>query len=73
MFERTIASLEKSVSEFLAEAQRVEASGVWIAIGGILLFIVIRIVQGMFANTILEKRFSEWLSLIHISEPTRPY
>jgi glycine betaine/proline transport system permease protein len=62
MFERTIASLEKSVSEFLAEAQRVEASGVWIAIGGILLFIVIRIVQGMFANTILEKRFSEWLS-----------
>ena len=62
MFERTIASLEKSVSEFLAEAQRVEASGVWIAIGGILLFIAIRIVQGMFANTILEKRFSEWLS-----------
>ena len=62
MFERTISSLEKSVSEFLAEAQRVEASGVWIAIGGILLFIVIRIVQGMFANTILEKRFSEWLS-----------
>ena len=62
MFERTIASLEKSVSEFLAEAQRVEASGVWIAISGILLFIVIRIVQGMFANTILEKRFSEWLS-----------
>ena len=62
MFERTIASLEKSVSEFLAEAQRVEASGVWIAISGIFLFIVIRIVQGMFANTILEKRFSEWLS-----------
>ena len=62
MFERTIASLEKSVSEFLTEAQRVEASGVWIAISGILLFIVIRIVQGMFANTILEKRFSEWLS-----------
>ena len=62
MFERTIASLEKSVSEFLAEAQRVEASGVWIAIGGILLFIIIRIIQGMFANTVLEKRFSEWLS-----------
>ena len=62
MFERTINSLQKSVDEFLAEAQRIEASGFWIAIGGIILFLGIRIIQGMYANTILEKRFSEWLS-----------
>ena len=62
MFERTINSLQKSVDEFLAEAQRIEASGFWIAIGGIVLFLGIRIIQGMSANTILEKRFSEWLS-----------
>ena len=62
MFERTINSLQKSVDEFLAEAQRIEASGFWIAIGGIILFLGIRVVQGMYANTILEKRFSEWLS-----------
>ena len=62
MFERTINSLQKSVDEFLAEAQRIEASGFWIAIGGIILFVTIRIIQGMFANSILEKRFSEWLS-----------
>ena len=62
MFKRTIKSLEDSISDYLAEAQRVEASGFWIAIGGILLFIFIRIFQGMIANTILEKKFSEWLS-----------
>ena len=61
MFERTINSLQKSVDEFLAEAQRIEASGFWIAIGGIILFLGIRIIQGMYANAILEKRFSEWL------------
>ncbi len=62
MFERTINSLQSSVSEFLAEAQRIEASGLWIALGGIFLLIIIRIVQSIFANVILEKRFSEWLS-----------
>jgi len=62
MFERTIESLENSVSGFLEEAQRIEASGFWIAIGGIILFLVIRIIQSISANTILEKRYSEWLS-----------
>ena len=62
MFKRTIKSLEDSIGEYLVEAQRVEASGFWVAIGGIILFILIRILQGMAANTILEKKFSEWLS-----------
>jgi glycine betaine/proline transport system permease protein len=62
MFKRTIKSLEDSISEYAAEAARVEASGFYVAIGGILLFIIIRVAQGIFANTILEKKFSEWLS-----------
>ena len=62
MFQRTIKSLEDSIAGYVAEAQRIEASGIWIAISGIILFIVIRVIQSMSANTILEKRYSEWLS-----------
>ncbi|MBP39968.1 MAG: glycine/betaine ABC transporter [Chloroflexi bacterium] len=62
VFERTIKSLENSIAGYLQEAQRVEAMGLWIAIGGIILFIAIRVSQGILANSILERRFSEWLS-----------
>src|SRR6056300_398605 len=66
MFERTIKSLENSIEGYVLEAQRVEASGFWIAVGGIIILIV-RIVQAMFANSILEKKYSEWLSNKYIS------
>ncbi len=62
VFERTIKSLEDSIAGFLQEAQRVEALGLWIGIGGIFLFIFVRVLQGMLANSILEKKFSDWLS-----------
>jgi glycine betaine/proline transport system permease protein len=62
MFKRTIKSLEDSIEGYLQEAQAIEASGVWIAISGIILFLLIRFAQGILANSILEKRFSEWLS-----------
>ena len=62
MFERTIKSLENSIDGYIQEAQRIEASGLFIAISGIILFFTIRIIQAMVANTILEKRYSEWLS-----------
>ncbi|HJP08368.1 MAG TPA: hypothetical protein QF882_13040, partial [Arenicellales bacterium] len=54
VFERTIKSLENSIAGYLQEAQRVEAMGLWIAIGGIILFIAIRVSQGILANSILE-------------------
>ncbi len=62
MFERTIKSLEDSIAGYIIDAQRIEALGFWIAIGGILLFLGIRVTQAIFANSILEKRYSEWLS-----------
>ena len=62
MFKRTIKSFEDSIAGYLQEAQSIEASGVWIAISGIILFLFIRVVQGILANSILERRFSEWLS-----------
>jgi glycine betaine/proline transport system permease protein len=67
MFERTIKSLENSIEGYVLEAQRVEASGFWIAVGGIIILLIVRIVQAMFANSILEKRYSEWLSNRYIS------
>ena len=62
MFKRTIKSFEDSIAGYLQEAQSIEASGVWIAISGIILFLFIRVAQGILANSILERRFSEWLS-----------
>ena len=38
------------------EAQRVEASGFWIAIGGIIILLIVRIIQAMFANSNFRKK-----------------
>ena len=46
----------------LDEITRVEASAIWIAIFGFILLIGVKIVQGVLANSILEKKYSEWLS-----------
>ena len=62
MFRRTIKSLEDSIGGYLQEAQNIEASGVAIGVSGIILFILTRALQGLLANSILEKKFSEWLS-----------
>ena len=41
---------------------RIEASAIWITIFGIALLVSIKIIQGVLANSKLEKRYSEWLS-----------
>lgn len=72
VFERAIKSLEDSIAGYVQEAHRIEALGFWIAIGGIALFIAIRLLQGTLANGLLEKRFSEWLSDRTISPGMQP-
>ncbi len=47
---------------YIDEVARIEASAIWITIFGIGLLIVVKIFQGILANSILEKRYSEWLS-----------
>ncbi|MEM7294390.1 MAG: ABC transporter permease subunit, partial [Pseudomonadota bacterium] len=42
--------------------QQLEETGVWIALGGIVLLVAIKVVQSLVANSLLEKRFSDWLS-----------
>ena len=62
VYKRAINSLEEAMKEYVVDVQIIEASAIWITFSGIILIIFIKLVQGVLANTILEKRYSEWLS-----------
>ncbi|MDB9704638.1 ABC transporter permease subunit [bacterium] len=62
VFKRNIKSLEDAMQGYLDEITRVEASAIWITIFGFILLIAVKVVQGVLANSILEKKYSEWLS-----------
>ncbi len=67
VYERAIKSLEDAMKEYVIDVQQIEASAIWITISGILLLIFVKFIQGILANTVLEKRYSEWLSNKSIS------
>ena len=62
VYKRTVASLEDSIGGIRLEAQQLEQTGVWVASGGFALLIVVKVAQSLYANYVLEKRFSNWLS-----------
>jgi glycine betaine/proline transport system permease protein len=62
VYKRSVESLEGAIGGIRLEAQQLEESGIYIAIGGVVLLVVIKVVQAVFANTALELRFSDWLS-----------
>ena len=62
VYKRNIKSLEDAMQGYINEVDRIEASAIWITIFGILLLILIKITQGILANSKLEKRYSEWPS-----------
>jgi len=62
VYKRNIKSLEDAMQGYINEVDRIEASAIWITIFGIVLLISVKIVQGVLANSKLEKRYSEWLS-----------
>jgi glycine betaine/proline transport system permease protein len=62
VFERAIASLESAVSDIQAEALAAQAAGTTIALAGLGLLLLVKIVEGVLANPILEKRYFNWLS-----------
>jgi len=62
VFKRNIKSLEDAMQGYIDEITRVEESAIWITIFGIILLIAIKVIQGVMANSILEKKYSEWLS-----------
>ena len=62
VYKRAIKSLEDAMQEYVLDVQQIEASAIWIAIFGVGILILVKLLQGVLANTILEKRYSEWLS-----------
>ena len=67
VYERAITSLEDAMKGYVVDVQQIEASAIWITISGIALLICVKFIQGILANTVLEKRYSEWLSNNSIS------
>ena len=72
VYERAIKSLEDAMKEYVVDVQQIEASAIWITVSGILLLIFVKFIQGILANTVLEKRYSEWLSNKSISPGMKP-
>ncbi len=62
VYKRAIKSLEDAMQGYINEVQQVEASAIWIAFFGLVILLIIKFIQAIFANSILEKRYSEWLS-----------
>ena len=62
VYQRTVESLENAIGGIRLEAEQLEGTGIWIACGGIVALLAIKAAQAVIANTLLEKRFSDWLS-----------
>ncbi|MDE0523877.1 MAG: ABC transporter permease subunit [Boseongicola sp.] len=62
VFERTIKSLEDAIGNIQAEAAAADAAGIWVALSGLAFLVVVKLAEGVSANTLLERRHSDWLS-----------
>ena len=62
VFKRTIKSLEEGIGEIQLQVQQLEESGVWVALTGLSALVIVKLIQGVLANPVLERRFSDWLS-----------
>ena len=62
VYKRTVKSLEDAIGGIRLEAQQAEEHGLWIALTGIVVILAVKAVQAVVANSILEARFSDWLS-----------
>ena len=72
VYQRTVASLEASIGGIRLEAQQLEAAGIWVAATGLAILLAAKLVQAITANTLLEKRFSDWLSDASIASGLAP-
>ena len=62
VFERAIASLETAISDLGVEAATAQAAGTKIALAGLAMLLLVKLIQGIVANPILERRYFNWLS-----------
>ncbi|MFD1159779.1 ABC transporter permease [Roseovarius aestuarii] len=61
-FQRNIDSLEGAIDGIRAEAERADATAIWVALFGVAFLILVKIAEGVMANPVLERRYSDWLS-----------
>ncbi len=62
VYKRIIASLENAIGDIRLELNQAEDAGIWIALSGIVILVLVKLTQGLVANSLLERRFSDWLS-----------
>jgi len=62
VFERAITSLQQAIIDIELEAAAAAASAPKIVLAGFLMLVVVKLVEGVLANQVLEKRFFNWLS-----------
>ncbi len=62
VYKRTVESLEQAIGGYRLEAQQMEEQGIWIFLTGLVVLVLAKAVQSVVANTVLEERFSDWLS-----------
>jgi len=72
VYQRAVDSLEQNIGAIRLEAQQIEDSGLSIVIFGVIFLLVVKSVQAVMANVVLEKRFFAWLSDTTISFGMRP-
>ncbi len=62
VFERAIKSLETAIANIQLEVTQAEAAATSVALFGLGMLLLVKLVEGVIANPALEKRFSQWLS-----------
>ncbi len=73
VYKRTVQSLEDAIGGIRLEAEQLDGTGLVIATVGIIALLAVKIGQAVIANTLLEKRFSDWLSDPGISTGMTPW
>ena len=67
VYKRTVQSLEDAIGGIRLEAEQLDGTGLVIAGMGLTALLLVKLCQAIIANTLLERRFSEWLSDASIS------
>ena len=62
VYKRTVESLEEAIGGYRLEAQQMDEQGIWIFLIGLVVLLLAKAAQSIVANTVLEARFSDWLS-----------
>ncbi len=62
VFERAINSLQQAITDIQAEAVAAQAAGNSIALAGLGMLLLVKLFEGVIANSALEKRYFNWLS-----------